>query len=170
MKKIVAFLVFTIAAFSYTTSDAQAFMKGTKTINLGVGLGYGLGFLGSAEVGVADDISAGIVAGVSRRAFGSLGFNYNVNYIVIGARGSYHLGRILADAGVNVDKLDPYVGLTGGFRNVNVGGTFGDVYSGSGTGIMLGGYAGIRYQLNDKFAVMAEGGAPLSTIGISFEL
>jgi hypothetical protein len=147
---------------------AQAFMKDTKTINLGLGLGYGLGILGSAEVGVANDISAGVVGGFSRRSYGVLGNSFGVTYIVAGVRGSYHFGRILSDAGVNVDKFDPYAGVTGGFRSVNYDDSWRG-YSGVKSGVMLGGYLGLRYQVNDNLGIMAEGGTPFSTIGITFK-
>lgn len=170
MKKIVVLIILFSGCFLFTNVKAQSFMKGTKTINLGLGLGgYGLGLLGSAEVGVTDDISAGIVAGISRRSYGFIGSNWSVNYLAIGGRGSYHFGRILSEAGVNMDKLDPYLGVTLGFRSVGYDNAF-DGYSGVGTGVMFGGYGGVRYQLNDKFALMAEGGSPFSSLGISFKL
>lgn len=169
MKKITFSLILSTIFFVATTkSFSQSFVKETKTINLGLGYGYGLGVLGSAEVGVTDDISAGVVAGFSRRSYGYFGNNYGVTYLVVGARGSYHFGRLLTESGVNMDKLDPYAGLTAGFRSVKSGDYNG--YSGVDTGVMFGGYIGIRYQFNDKLGFMAEGGSPFSTVGITFKL
>ncbi len=160
-KTLISLLFLGLISFNV---DAQSFMKGTKTVNLGVGVGYGLGVLASAEVGVTDAISAGIVVGGSRRSY----FGYGVTYVVAGARASYHFGKILSDAGVNVDKLDPYLGLTGGFRSVKYDNSWGG-YSGAGTGLMLGGYAGVRYQLKESLGVFVEGGSPLSSAGITFK-
>lgn len=168
MKKIFYSTAF-LMTFMFSSVFGQAFMKGTKTVNLGLGYGYGLGILASAEVGVADDISAGLVGGFSRRNYGFVGSNYGVTYIVAGVRGSYHFGRLLEEAGVSVDKLDPYAGLTGGFRSVKYDNGWAG-YSGVGTGVMIGGYLGVRYQLKDKLGIMAEGGSPFSSIGITFKL
>lgn len=143
-------------------------MKGTKTVNLGVTAGYGLGVVGSVETGVTDDISAGLIASFSSRHYGYSLYNYRVTYIVVGARGSYHLGRILGESGVNVDKLDPYLGLTAGFRAVKYSDSY-DNYGGAGTGIYVGGHGGIRYQVNEKLGVYAEGGYPLSSLGVTFK-
>ncbi len=67
---------------------------------------------------------------------------------------------------MNMDKLDPYLGLTGGFRMAK---SNWDYDYGYGSGVYFGGHGGIRYQLNDKLGVYAEGGWPLSSLGITFK-
>ncbi len=159
------FLILSLFLFSFFSSFGQAFMKGTKTINLGINTGYGIGLVGSVEAGVTSDISAGFIASVSER-------NYSKSrnsYLVLGARGSYHLGKILENADVNMDKLDLYLGLTGGFRSVRHNSSY-SRYSGPDTGIYIGGHGGLRYQLKEKLGVYLEGGYPLSSVGITFEL
>lgn len=163
MKKVhfIALIFFFAAASS---SFGQAFMKGTKTVNLGVNTGYGIGIVGSVEAGVTDDISAGLIASISGRSY----FGSRYSYVVAGVRGSYHLGRILEEAGVNMDKLDLYLGLTGGYRAVRYNSVYSS-YSGANSGIYIGGHGGLRYQLNDKLGLYAEGGYPLSSLGITFK-
>lgn len=163
MKKLAILLIIGFLAIPYL-GYSQAFMKGTKTVNLGVNTGYGIGLVGSVEAGVNDNVSAGVIASFSGRGYGG----YRYSYLVLGARGSYHLGTILEDAGVNMDKLDVYLGLTAGFRSVR--NSFDYIgYNGAGTGIYIGGHGGVRYQLNDKLGVYLEGGYPLSSAGITFK-
>jgi hypothetical protein len=149
--------------------QAQSFAKGTKTANISLGLGYGgLGVLGSVEVGLVDDVSVGLIGGVTRRNYGYFESNWGVNYIVIGGRGSYHFNKILKKFDISVDKLDPYVGITAGFRGVTYDNSYSG-YNGVDAGGMYGGYIGARYQLKDKLGVMAEVGAPFSSAGVTFK-
>lgn len=159
MKKyIIVFALILTTGFSF----GQAFMKGTKTVNVGVNTGYGLGVAASVEAGITDDVSAGLFASFSGRSY----FGYRYSYILVGARGSYHLGKILSEAGVNVDKLDPYVGLNVGFRTARSNYDFDYGY---GSGVYFGGFGGVRYQVNDKLGIYAEGGYPLSSLGVTFK-
>jgi hypothetical protein len=169
MKKIILSLSFVLICA--ITSFGQSFAKGTKTINLGLNTGYGLGIVGSAEVGVNDQISAGLMAGFSRRSYGygGLGGNFSISYIVAAARGSYHLGKVLTDAGLNMDKLDPYLGAALGFQKATYGSAYSTYYNGINP-LYLSGYGGVRYQLKEKLGLYAEGGWPLSSIGITFKL
>jgi hypothetical protein len=168
MYKITGILLFLFSSVCFF-SQAQSFEKGTKTVNLGLGLGYGgLGILGSIEVGLVDDVSVGLLGGITRRNYGYFGSNYGVNYIVVGGRASYHINKILKEFDISVDKLDPYVGVTAGFRGVTYDNGYSG-YNGVNAGLMFGGYIGARYQLKDKLAVMAEVGAPFSSAGITFK-
>ncbi|NBA86345.1 hypothetical protein GVN16_11260 [Emticicia sp. CRIBPO] len=162
MKKLLFFAVFCL---SVSLVQAQGFDKGTKNLNVGVGYGYGLGANASLDYGVSDLISVGAMAGFSRRSY----FGYGYNYLVLGGRGAVHFGKFLEEPlGMDADKFDPYVGLTGGFRRVSY--TDGYVgYSGAGTGVMLGGYVGLRYQLKGSLGVYAELGSPFSTVGITLK-
>jgi hypothetical protein len=168
MKKVILSLSFVLICA--ITSFSQSFAKGTKTINLGLNTGYGLGIVGSAEVGVNDQISAGLMAGFSRRTYGYLSNDFSYTYLVVAARGSYHLGKVLSDAGLNMDKLDPYLGAAVGFRNVSYGGSGFSTYGGVNSGLYLSGYGGVRYQLKEKLGLYVEGGWPLSSIGVTFKL
>ena len=89
-------------------SFGQAFQKGDKLVNLGVGL-VGLGVNATAEYGITENIGIGAFAGYERNsygyAFGTLGGDYTRSEITIGARGAFHAGELLKlDA-----KFDPYV-------------------------------------------------------------
>ena len=86
------FLISSVCFFS----QAQYFEKGTKTVNLGLGVGYGgLSILGSIEVGLVNDLSVGLIGGITRRNYGYFGSNFGVNYIVVGGRATYHFNKIL---------------------------------------------------------------------------
>ncbi len=165
MKKTITFLLITLCISSF----GQTFKKGTKVVNLGVGYIIGPGVAGSAELGVADDISVGLVAGYSRYSFGYLTSNYSSNYLLVGGRGSYHLGTILKGAGVSVDKLDFYLGVSGGLQKYFYGGDL-SYYGGRTGNVFFGGHGGARYQYKEKLGFFAEGGTPFSTIGITFKL
>jgi hypothetical protein len=168
MYKFSVFLAFSLLTIVFG-AQSQTFEKGTKTANLGVGLGYGgLGVLGSAEVALVDDVSVGVVGGVLRRNYGYFGSSWGVNYIVVGGRGSYHFNKILKEFDVVVDKLDPYVGVMLGFRGVTYNNGFAG-YNGLNAGPTYGGYLGARYQFKQKLGVMVELGAPFSTGGITFK-
>lgn len=134
---------------------------GEKTANLGLSLGYGIGINGSLDLNVAPDLSIG----------GTATFNtgyFNASLITVGVRGAYHLGNILAEPlDLDTDKNDPYIGLGLGYRGITSG-----VYSGIGGfgGIYLGGVAGYRYFFKESLGIYAEGGFPLSSIGLTFKL
>ncbi|MCP9762771.1 hypothetical protein [Lacihabitans soyangensis] len=168
MYKITGILLFLLSSVCFS-SQAQSFEKGTKTANLGLGLGYGgLGVLGSVEVGLVDDVSVGLVGGITRRNYGYFGSNWGVNVIAVGGRASYHFNKILKEFDVVVDKLDPYVGVTVGFRGVSYDNGFSG-YNGVNAGPFYGGYLGARYQLKNNLGVMVELGAPFSSAGVTFK-
>lgn len=161
LSTIVAMLAILVGVYE---SNAQKWEDGSTVANIGIGTIYGFGLVGSVDKGIADDISIGVGASVSR--YGYLGFN--TTYFSVGGRGSYHLGKILEDAGIKMDKTDLYVGL-------NLSYFFGsekDTWIGyrSRGGLGFGGHGGLRYALNDKLNLMLEGGYPYSSIGLSFKL
>jgi hypothetical protein len=127
-----------------------------------------LGVLGSAEVGLVEDVSVGVFGGVTRRNYGFFGTNWGVNVIAAGGRGSYHFNKILKEFDISVDKLDPYLGAMLGFRAIAYNRGFSG-YNGVNAGLLYGGYLGARYQLKDKLGVMVELGAPFSTVGVTFK-
>jgi hypothetical protein len=102
-----SFLVLALGLFfAIGQSFGQAFQKGDKIVNLGIGIG-GLGVNATGEYGIADNIGIGAFLAYERRTFSylysSLGGNYGRNEITVGARAAYHAGELLND------KLDPYV-------------------------------------------------------------
>ena len=148
---------------------AQGYEKGTKNLNVGVGFGYGLGVNASADIGITDVVSVGAVVGASRRSYGALGYNFNVNYLVIGGRAAAHLGKFMVEPfNLNTDKIDPYVGVTGGFRTVNYDSNY-TSYDGASAGLMLGGYVGVRYQFSKALGLYVEAGSPFTTAGVTFK-
>lgn len=166
-----------------TAGKSQVFQEGDKLLNIGIGLGSNLGGSGysntippisaSLEYGITEDISVGGLVSYSGSSykiptgFGDYEFTYS--YIVIGARGSYHLDVS--------DKFDPYGGLLLGYNiasvNVNepAGYTGFPINATSAGGIILAGHVGGRYYFNEKTAAFAELGYGISflTLGASFK-
>lgn len=171
MKKIHFSILLVLGLLAGTQSFAQlAVDKGTKFLNLGIGVGGyggigfgggGVAFGGSFEVGVAPNITVGGIA--SFRSYSGYG-----SYYSIGARGSYHFNQIL---NLTTDKADLYAGLgliysgfsyKDGFLSSNYN------YGGIDLGLHLGG----RYFFSDKvggFAELGIGTAPLQ-LGVTFKL
>jgi hypothetical protein len=168
MKKL-NFLLLAIGLLVGTQSFAQlAVDKGTKFVNLGVGLGGygyysgggGIGLNAAADFGVAKNITVGAVAGY--RSYGSVGA-YNYNSFDIGARGSYHFNEIL---NLGTDKADLYAGLGLSYFSFSYGGylnNYGAVY----VPIHIGG----RYFFSENLGGFAELGSSLATLklGITFK-
>ena len=133
---------------------SQAYKKGDKLLNLGIGVNsyYGTGLpLGVAlEVGITDAISVG---GQVDYASGSLGSGYGFTALYFGGRGSYHLGEVLK---INNDKLDVYAGLGLGYRSFS----WKDGYNGFGydygNGLSFNYFIGGRYYFTDKIGGLLE--------------
>lgn len=163
MKKVLLGFLLMGAVVTFTVSNAQAqFQKSDKILNIGIGVNsyYGAGIpLGaSLEVGVTDDISAGGEFDFASGNQGSLNWGYSSYYV--GARGSYHLSKIL---NLNSDKFDVYAGLGLGYRGFKwKDSSYGFGYS-YGSGINLNYFAGGRYGFTDKLGGFVE----LGYIGLS---
>lgn len=166
MKKIFS-LVFALTLLASSASFAQlAVDKGTKFINLGVGIGgYGyysggsVGFNAAADFGVAKNITVGAVAGY--RSYGSVS-TYNYNSFDIGARGSYHFNELL---NLTTDKVDLYAGLGVSYFSFSYGG-FIDSYS----TVYVPGHIGGRYFFSEKLGGFAELGSSLATLKVGVTL
>lgn len=173
-----AFLCF----FGLTTqlAHAQSYEKGTKVLNLGLGIGgwydyYGFGAPGlsaSLEVGIWPTGDFGVIGlgGYSGVRFSSdkLIGGYDVNYftLALAPRGTYHFTII------PVENLDVYAAaqLVFAFANINYGdGYFSDDVN--DLDLNLGLVAGARYYFNEKFGVFGELGYNLNylTAGISLK-
>lgn len=156
-----------LAGYSYTF--AQAYQKGDGMLNIGVGIGGGLGTpIGlSYEHGFSEKISGGVFLGYAGLKEDLVVASYKWTYILGGARASYHFD-------FNVDKLDPYIGVILGYNYAkgsweNGGGNWPTPSAG---GVVYGGHAGARYYLSEKFALFAEVGYGLGslTAGLAFKL
>ena len=97
MKKRVLYLAGLLCFFSYVAS-AQ-FKKGDKLLNLGIGVNSyysgGIPFSSSFEVGVTDQISAGVGLDYLTHNYKIGPTNYGFSALYIGARGSYHFNELL---------------------------------------------------------------------------
>ncbi|GAB3539890.1 hypothetical protein [Spirosoma fluminis] len=170
MKKFHFSFLLVLGLLAGTQSFAQlAVDKGTKFINLGIGVGgygyytgsSGIAFTAAADFGVTKNITVGAVAGY--RSYGSVG-TYKYNSFDIGARGSYHFNELL---NLSTDKADLYAGLGLSYFSFSYGGYL-DNYGAVYVPIHLGG----RYFFSDNVGGFAELGSSLSTlkIGVTFKL
>ncbi len=180
MKKFHFSFLLVLALLIGTQSFAQlAVDKGTKFLNAGVGVGggYGYGGLGgfggynrgvllgaSFEAGVYKNITVGGFVDYRRLNFGS---NYGVNYIYLGARGSYHFNELL---NLSTNQADLYAGIGLGYLIAN----YDDAYFGgyNGGGVFLPIHIGGRYFFTETIGGFAEVGsssAPLK-LGVTFKL
>lgn len=126
----------------------NAFNKGDVVINAGIGLGntFSFGGLGlplgaGVEYGVTDDIGVSLDGGFVS------GTGITATYI--GARGSYHLNRVLE---LNGDEFDFYAGLGLYYRSFSIDGIGFTLSSGAVAAFHAGG----RYYFSDNFGVQAE--------------
>ncbi|WP_420149604.1 hypothetical protein [Spirosoma sp.] len=169
MKKIHFSILLVLGLLAGTQSFAQlAVDKGSKFINLGIGVGgygyytvgSGIGLNASADFGVYKNITVGAVAGY--KSYGSVG-TYKYNSFDIGARGSYHFNELL---NLGTDKADLYAGLGISYFSFSYGGfldNYGTVY----VPIHLGG----RYFFSENVGAFAELGSSLATLklGVTFK-
>ena len=164
MKKLILslFLMASIAA------SGQVYQKGSKFVNLGVGLTPGIGVIGTVDLGVHEAVSVGVFG--SYQTWGLFGA-LNYGRIGVGGRADYHLAKLLKDANVsiNTDKIDPYIGV-----NVGVG-----IYTGTYSGLytnniwpLYGGHLGARYMTKAKLGFFGEIGYDVSYLkgGITLKL
>lgn len=178
------------------SAKAQSFEKGTKAVNLGIGLngsgryyttGYdriGLAptFLAAMDVGVAE-LGPGTLGIGGLIGFNSIrsnyGYYYNNGYrrseyrssnLILGVRANYHWNEWH-----NNDNLDTYAGIMFG-ASIRVSEKYADT-NGTSTSTLLGSfptyhaYAGIRYLFVPAFGVYAEAGFGITFIngGVTFK-
>ncbi|WP_041257412.1 hypothetical protein [Fibrella aestuarina] len=168
MKKIFAIVALLSLSLLTTTSFAQmAIDKGTKFVNLGIGIGgagylgtSALGFNAAADFGVTKNITVGAQAGY--RSYGS-SFGYSLSAFDIGARGSYHFNELLNTP----ENVDLYAGL-----GLTYFGYTGDGFVGDASFIYVPIHIGGRYMFSDKVGGFAELGSAVSTLrlGVTFKL
>ena len=174
MKKIHFSFLLVLGLFASTQSFAQLSVdKGTKFINLGIGVGgyggtSGIAFGGSADFGVAPNITVGGQIAYRSFNYGYLGNNDKINYLYFAARGSYHFNQLL---NLSNDKVDLYAGIGLGYESASYSNS---IYSGSsfGSGIFVPVHLGGRYFFSENvgaFAELGSGVAPLM-LGVTFKL
>jgi hypothetical protein len=182
MKKLLLLSGFVFLTVSGILSQETTFEKGTKALNLGVGLGspwYSGSYTkvqippvsASFEVGIVDNILEKGVIGLG----GYLGYlSYKADYgdygwkfsnILIGVRGNFHYPL--------ANKLDTYVGLMIGYNVVSETG-FGDYlgydYGSSWGGIRTAEFIGARYYFSEKFAALLELGYGVTYLNLGIAL
>ena len=181
--KIKIFLFATLFAFGFLSVNAQMVKTGDKVLNLGIGLGSGLGFnsyykttvppiSGSLEVVIKDDLFGGkgalglggyvgYTANKSTYTWSGGTYGWKYTNLVIGPRGYVHYGLI--------DKLDTYAGLMLGWwisSNKEYGTSQSGYNAGSWGGFYYSGFLGGRYYFTDNFAGMLELGSGLTYLNL----
>jgi hypothetical protein len=157
-------LLAAVAAVCIMNANAQVYEQGAKQLNLGIGLGSTLSGSGlksalpplgvSFEYGLKEKISVGGYLGYASATQETFGWKWTYNYVIVGARGSYHFA--------GSDKLDPYVGLLVGYNVASVkaekpsGYTGPDLPAASAGGVIIGGHLGARYMFTDKIGAFGE--------------
>jgi hypothetical protein len=175
MKRILllSVLVIFIASMSF---GQMAYKKGDQVVNIGLGLGgfagaYGSGGIaitGGYEYGIHENVSLGGVIGYSSSSEDFYGYGYKYTYILIAARGAYHVDLL------HNPKFDTYGGILLGY-NIVSNSTTGLYYgygSASASYLEIGLFAGGRYYFDPHWAVQAELGYGLGilNIGIAYKL
>ena len=163
-----------MASISMAQSSSGAYDSNTSTFQAGIGLGtpfFGSGYSSSIPINptvayeraVTDAFSAGGELSYA----GSKFYGINVNAFYIGARGTYHLGK-LVDLGKNTDL---YGGVGLGYVIVNVSDNTGDSATAS-SALGYGLYVGGKYYFSPSVGLYAElGYQSLSyiNVGVAFK-
>lgn len=198
MKKISFITTLFLAIFSFSNSNAQAFEKGGKYLNLNLGAAYMahvggdyygtnsswgwggvLGYRGPVtgqlgiqmEFGIHDYVGLGFNTGVGFAASALSIYSSEVN-VPAGVFANFHFFQLIADKtgkDIHADKLDVYAGVNVG-SGVALPFINGDVYPAA---LAYGGLqAGVRYYFNPKVGVNAEVGFGKSIFngGVVFNL
>ena len=183
MKKkvlLTAGLLVSLFAQNSFAQDSKGFndVKGMNVLNAGIGLGsYGLSGTGgipvtaSFEHGFSKNISAGATVGLIQKKFAS---DWKYTYLLLGARGSYHLNEALKIAN---QKVDVYAGAGLLYRRFSVKYTDKDAgdepgfdLNASGGDVVLQLHAGGRYLFNDRVGAFAELGYGISPLQLGLTL
>lgn len=180
MKKVAfVFFLTSLCFFTFNTAEAQTYAKGSKVLNVGIGVGgwYSFGFVSpgvsaSFEVGSFEPGSFGVV-GIGgytgfRIARQDLIGDEDIIYtnFVVAPRGTYHFTQI------PVDGLDVYAAaqIIIAFEHINYEDDF--FTDANDVDIYPGVVAGVRYYFSGNMAVFGELGYNLNyiTAGIAFDL
>ncbi|MBM4176025.1 MAG: hypothetical protein FJ213_07620 [Ignavibacteria bacterium] len=180
--KIVSKILFVtlVIALVSATAFGQAYKKGDKMLNAGIGFGFGFGTgtsdlppisLGFQFLSLEDKISLGAIVGYASSTdelnLFTTKYTWKYTYIIVGARGEYHLLE-------SSKNLDAYVGVTLGYNNVTVTTPSGyaGAYSVGASGLLYGGVVGARYYFSPSLGVFGEFGYGISylTAGVAVKL
>jgi len=186
MKKEKLFITLGIALFfslSQFDASAQLMKKGQLLIDAGLGFGYvnadatysrtGLpvGVTGNVEYAIFDEISIGGYVAFTHGNYDYYYYNNGARYskagynaFDIGARGSFHFGKLMR---LSEKRFDPYAGALLGFSNRS-----GDEGDFDHTWVRPGIFAGARWFFAPGFGAYAEVGYAVHpfTIGLTFRL
>jgi hypothetical protein len=172
MSKKLFVLVAVMVALSFmVTATSLAQYKEAKSY---LGPRVGLGVNGSSfsvgagyEYGVTPDISVGALIDYYQYSYTYV-YDLTYKYVIFGAQGNYHFGKALkADP-----KIDPFAGLVLAYQNIswswNNRAAVGFVASGSG--MVFGGQAGIRYFVSPTLALYGQAGFGITylKVGVDF--
>jgi hypothetical protein len=182
MKKIILLSAFVVAFFTGMAQN-PIFVKGDKVVNIGLGLGSGLGTYYkmsippislSAEYGILDGLlEKGSVGVGAYLGFSSYKYDWGytvtskTTHIYVGPRGAFHYPFM--------DKLDTYAGLSFGFRyyrwkyDSDIT-DLGSNYNENSLGIYSYWFVGARYYFTEKLAAMAELGYGITYLNIGIAL
>lgn len=164
MIKKVLFAALALAGSVSLANAQEIFQKGTKAVNVGVGLGSVLSnttippLSVSFDYGVKDNlingengsISAGGYIGYTASSISILDSKLRTSYAILGARGAFHYQFI--------PKLDTYAGIMLGYNVASSswsGAVVPDVAQSSG-GFAYSTYAGARYFVTENTGAFAE--------------
>ncbi|MCX6334138.1 MAG: hypothetical protein NT092_07510 [Bacteroidia bacterium] len=170
MKKIFAVLMVVFFTVAQLGAQEPSFIKGSKVLNLGVGLGMlHIGSYykttvppvsASFDIGIVDGIlkkaavGIGPYVGYSASKYEYSGYGWKYSDIILGVRGSFHYPF--------VDKLDTYAGVLVGYdisTSKDIGTPIG---SPDGGHFVTSEFIGARYYFSEGFAAFAELGYGIS--------
>jgi hypothetical protein len=167
-KKLFVFVAVAVAlSFMLTATSLAQYKEGKSYLGPRVGLGVnGSSFSVGAgyEYGVTEDISVGALIDYYSWDWG---YGIKYKYIVFGAQGNYHFGKLLKwDS-----KLDPFAGLILGYESISWSGN--TPYAGwaaNDSRLVLGGQAGIRYFVSPTVALYGQAGFGITylKVGVDF--
>ena len=181
MKRILLISMLLVITVSLSFSQ-MAYKKGDQVISLGLGLGgfagayggsSGIALSGGYEYGIHENISLGGIVGYSSSSedFGG-GYGWKYTYILIGARGAYHLDLL------HKDNIDTYGGILLGYNIVSSKATgvqsnifgFGTA-SASASYMLIGVFIGGRYYFSPNLAAQVElgYGVGILNVGIAYK-
>jgi hypothetical protein len=163
-----------LALIAPAAAHAQAFKAGTNYIGPSISLSsYGstAQFNGSFEHAINNKWGWGIQVGYFSYSAGDAFYNYSYKYIPVAGTVAYHF------VVTSNEKLDPFVGGAIGYYFTscsisNVNGNVNGVDCGSLHTLLIGGFGGIRYWVNDKLALVGRIGAGVGylTVGVDFKM
>lgn len=149
--------------------------NGTILAGAGISLGYyNYGYLGTRSIGVPpingfveygihEFITVGAFAGFARYSYDYTFGDYTWTFVNFGPRGSVHITRFfneVFDQDIDEEKIDWYVSLLAGLELRSYSSDFDGLLNDTDNDVdlILGPVTGVRYYINDNFAIYAEGG------------